>query len=385
MTLRKPILMIISIHLLIAILVVLLSGCWDLKNPQDVNYFTAVGFDYEDGRYVVYTQMIDFAAISTRNNTKQMEEIPTWVGRGVGDTASSAFNDLYDTIQLRGFYGHVNAIIFSERIMEHGLDNVFDLISRYNELRYTPWVFGSSEDMNQLLSATTFFNQSPISSFLHQPQELYKQKSIVKPLMLREFIFNIREPGQTALIPALTLDDSEWKVKEKVIPLLAIEGAYAFHSSKLKDKLLISQLMGLRWTNPDTNRSPLIVRHQEKIYAEVSLERPKVQIKAYVQDDKMKFKMNVSLKGEIIEVIEDLPELELERYAAEHVKEEIIASYEKALENQIDLYGLEHILYRQHPKVWRRVGGIERDLNLQLESLEVEVTVNLLSAGKLKQ
>lgn len=46
--------------------VVLISqtGCWDMKTIQDTNYMTAIGFDFKDGKYIVYGQMLDFASVA---------------------------------------------------------------------------------------------------------------------------------------------------------------------------------------------------------------------------------------------------------------------------------------------------------------------------------
>lgn len=37
------------------VLLHLLTGCWDIKEIQDINYITAIGIDQEDGNFVVYT------------------------------------------------------------------------------------------------------------------------------------------------------------------------------------------------------------------------------------------------------------------------------------------------------------------------------------------
>ncbi|MFK9116608.1 hypothetical protein ACJEBK_06925 [Peribacillus frigoritolerans] len=41
-----------------------LSGCWDEKTIQDFHYITAIGIDFKDGEYIVYTQLVDFAAVA---------------------------------------------------------------------------------------------------------------------------------------------------------------------------------------------------------------------------------------------------------------------------------------------------------------------------------
>ncbi|MCY7482840.1 hypothetical protein M5X06_24220 [Paenibacillus alvei] len=45
-------------------LVLPLAGCWDIKNVQDMNYVTALGIDYVNGKYIVYTNSLEFTNVA---------------------------------------------------------------------------------------------------------------------------------------------------------------------------------------------------------------------------------------------------------------------------------------------------------------------------------
>mgnify|MGYP001258069542 CR=1 FL=1 len=355
----------------------ILTGCWDLKDPQDINYFTAIGFDYVNGRFIVYVQMLDFASVASPANEKPTENIPVWTGRGIGDTASSAFNDLYESAQLRVFYGHVNAILFTENMMKHGLDNIFDLISRNHELRYTPWVFGTKDSMQEVLSTSTFFNMSPLTSYLHQPQDIYKQKSFIPPVMLREFISNYREPAKTAFLPSITLIENDWKADLKPVTMLDRNGVFTFHDSQYNGDFIVPELMGLRFVTEQTERTPLVVRDDETIYTEIAMRNPKVKITPLVQGDRVTFRLETSLDGNVVEVIQELPETEIEKLAEEHVYEEIMSTFEKSIAKGVDIYQLEHALYHQKTNDWKRLA---KDGHFQIE----RDSLDLVSAERLK-
>lgn len=372
-----------SLTIFLLMIPCLLTGCWDLKNPQDINYFTAIGFDYKDKQFTVYAQMLDFASIAGPDNAKPSEHVPVWTGTGTGDTAASAFNDLYESTQLRVFFGHVNAIVFSENIMNHGLNSVFDVISRYHELRYTPWIFGTKNNIEELLSASPFFNMSPLTSILHQPQENYKQKSMLPPVMLREFITSYREPGRTALLPGLQIIKDDWKANMKPKTLLDRDGVFSFYEMNYNGYFDTPDIMGLRFVIEETDRTPLVVRDGADIYTEIALRNPKVKITPLMKGDRITFRLETSLDGIVMEVIEPMTEQQIEKLAEEHVYEEIMSTYEKALEKKVDLYQLEHVLYRKNNKEWKRVkemGG----LKLDKDSLDLHVEVNVVSSEKLK-
>jgi spore germination protein KC len=361
----------------------LLSGCWDIKDAQDMNYFTAIGFDYADNEYRVYAQMLDLSSVTKSETGKPSQVTPLWVGRGRGETVSAALNDLYETAQLRVFYGHINAVIYSERVMKKGMDYIFDLQNRFSETRYTPWMFGTQLSIIDLLSTNAFFNLSPAASLLYQPKESYKQKSIILPLTTREFIADYREPGSTARLPSIGINSTDWKKDRKPHPLLDIDGLFTFYGGKYVGRLSEDQLLGLRWTQSETNRSPILIRSNGKLHVALSLETPKVKIIPTIKDDEVTYTLDIKLRGNIIEIIHPLPESTLEQYASEQVRDEIRQTFETGLNINADLFQLEHVLYRHNNKQWKKLKQ-QNQLKLTANSLKINVTVQIVSSGKLK-
>ncbi|WP_231638483.1 hypothetical protein [Paenibacillus sp. JCM 10914] len=43
---------------------------------QDINYIAALGIDYQDGEFITYVQMLDFATIAKQETGKQTESAP---------------------------------------------------------------------------------------------------------------------------------------------------------------------------------------------------------------------------------------------------------------------------------------------------------------------
>lgn len=362
---------------------VMLTGCWDLKSIQDLNYVTALGFDYEDGQYVVYAQLLDFSTVAKTERGKSSEPIPVWVGKGKGETPVEAINDLYLTSQQRLFYGQVNALIITEKVMKHGLDKVADLPRRYYELRYTPWVFGSKLPVGELFAVNPFFNLSPLVSILHLPNESYKQESLVAPLTLREFITSYTEPGKSTLLPSLSISDRSWKNGPTPSPKIEINGLFAYQEKRYCGWLGVKQVRGLRWVEPKTRRSPLLLESQGEKIATVSLEAPDIRLTPLTREGRVRFKVRVKLAGYIVESFEHRSQKEMEQMAEDLVRGEIEQTYARGLKNKVDLLQLEHALYRKRNREWKRW---KQDGEwLAPDSLaEVEVKVRLQHAGKLK-
>lgn len=361
----------------------ILTGCWDIKNIQDINYLTSLGFDKAGQQYLVYVQMIDFSTVAKSESAKPTEPIPVWVGIGKGETIIGAVNDLYRTAQLRIFYGQINSIVLGENILRSDLKDVKEVLDRYYEFRYTPWLFGTKEPIDKLFAVTPFFNLSPLMSLLHQPQEIYKQQSLIAPLTLREFVAEIREPGNAVFIPSLSLRNLDWEVEGQKKPMMDMDGVFAFQEEKYKQWIALPKVFGLRWVEAKTERSPLLIEAEGRPLASVSLEKPDVRIHPIIVNDQITFNLDVKLSGYISEALQLMPETTLEQKAAEAVKRQIQDTYEAGLRSGIDTLRLEHALYRQNNREWKKLRG-QGGIKLTPDSVHIRVKVKLRHSGKLK-
>jgi Ger(x)C family germination protein len=362
----------------------LLTGCWDIKNVQDNNYLTSIGFDRKGDQYFAYVQMLDFSSVAKTESGKPNQPIPVWVGTGKGETLLAAFNDLYRTGQMRIFYGQVNSIVLGEGLLKESLKNVKELIDRYYEFRYTPWVFGTKEAIDKLFAMTPFFYLPPIMSILHQPQEIYKQQSFIAPLTLREAASQVREPGNSLALPSLSILKGDWKSDRKPKPMLGIDGAFLFQDEQYQGFLDLPSIPGLRWVEEKTQRSPLLVRVDGKPVAGIVLENPHVKIIPRIRDGQATFRVEIQISGYIDELLEPLTESALEQKAESIIQTDIRKTFEEGLKIQADLLHLEHTLYRKQNREWKKLRK-QQAFILKPDSLEkIAVNVNLEHSGKLK-
>ncbi|WP_279401722.1 Ger(x)C family spore germination protein [Piscibacillus salipiscarius] len=94
------------------------------------------------------------------------EVTQTTVGLGEGVTVVDAVHDLYSTTQRKIFWGHLSSVVFSENVLFNDIDGALDVISRYSEIRPTPWIFATDENFRDLLNTLPTLGVNIIYSFL---------------------------------------------------------------------------------------------------------------------------------------------------------------------------------------------------------------------------
>lgn len=362
-----------------------LSGCWDMKLIQDTNYVTAVGFDYEDGQYIIYAQMVDFSNVAKQEGGKSGQPASVWSGHEKGGTIVEAMARLYQTSQQRMFWGQVSSVVFTQRALEHGISYYKDGLIRFREIRYTQWVYGTKEPIDRVFLMIPFFNQSPLGTILHQPEDTYRQRSYIRPLRLQKVVATYREPGATLLLPSLGIADTVWKENGKEDPKLMVSGMFVISDKLPPAWVKDDDLIGLRWMDRDTKRSNVMLRRNGVPAASITVDSPRAEIEpATDREGKTVFSVRVRGKFSISELLEQMEKSELEKEAVKAVASEIERTFEYGKKRGLDLYQLEHTLYRKKFPDWSKLthNGETRLNAFDLQSVQVEL--ELVHSGMYK-
>lgn len=366
----------------------LLSGCWDIKSIQDTNYFTGVGIDYVDGKYVVYVQQLDFSSVAkSESGGKSDKPAQSWVGHAFGKSVSEAIMVLYQTTQQTVFWGHLGAIVLSERILKTDrIIELFDALLRSPEIRMTPWVFGTKSYIPDLFSMNGFFNLSPLNTILYAPESSFNQKSVIEPIRLYKFMRELRDPGCTVLLPSLSIAKNAWEVRRKPDPKLELNGVFALRDEKYRGWFDVAQIQGLKWMSKTNETSRLYVERDGRPLATVRIMHPKseIRIEPGANADEPKIVFSTKLRAQLLELWQEADKPQIERAAVEKVREDIIASMRDSIAHQADLFNIEHELYRKHYKLWNKATKGGRIPGAIAAIPEVRVSVQLVDVGTFK-
>ncbi|WP_128896248.1 Ger(x)C family spore germination protein [Longirhabdus pacifica] len=363
-----------------------LSGCWQAREAEIMDYVSAVGIDYKDGQFEVYTQMLSFTVLSKQEGGGSRQgTVPISIAKGTGKTVNNAINNLYSGAPKQIFWGHTTAMILSEGVMKEGLKEMIDLLNRHQQIRYSIWVYGTDQTISDLFFITPTFEQSPLYSILHNPIEPYVQRAYIKPIKLHELIAQLDEPGMIGVVPYLNAYNKEWLENEKAKETLFIDGVYAVNRDKLFGKLLNKDLSGLPWMGRKSfTSSQLQVYEGENPAANVSIKHVKYNIKPIIQGDDVKFNVDIVLKGEVSSLLKHLSLKKLQTLAEERVEKQVFATYHSGIDMDVDIYQLMHTMYKKDPKLFHQLVS-EDKLTLNSDSLQsVDVSVDITFSGKYK-
>ncbi|MDV2682982.1 Ger(x)C family spore germination protein [Alkalihalophilus lindianensis] len=333
-----------------------LTGCNDVKELQNSNYATAIGVDYKDGKYESYIQMVNLDQVATTEGGGRGEP-QMLVSKAVANTFEEAFFEVYKTAQERIIWAHVTSIVLSETAINEGFQHIYDALTRYYEFRLTPWVFGTNDSIEEVLSITGFFAKTSLDTIMHNPIRSYEQSSMIRPIKLQRLAREMFEPSQTTYVPSITIDHTQWDKNREDEPKLMINGAFFIQNQHYKGFFNLDELKGLRWTIPDTQRASLVVPDEINTEFVLILKDPTAKISSEVEGNSPSFVIHIKAKGYFTnrmnnhnlllgKIIED---------SKEKLKDEIKQLYQLGIEKNVDFLNLEHELYRKHSTVWKQL------------------------------
>lgn len=356
----------------------LLAGCWDEVNLQDVSYISALGVDYEDNKYVIYAQLINFSAIA-KTETPQSQEQKFWIGRGEGDSVLLAFYDLsrsgYKALNLE----HLKTIVVHQR----GLDKIADVLdglNRQRASRYTSLLYGTNAPIRSLFTTENFFEQSALNSTLYIPKPHENQYTFVDALRMQSVVQLLREPAMTTLLADINTTESYWKHGNESMKTQIISGVHIFKNFRYLGYVEEKDLLGVRWLN-ESFKKVFMKAGGDENEATVSITKAKFNLKAKTNADKPQFHLKIRLTGHIVELDGELSKREIVASIEERIKGELEAAYTFGVNRGMDLFQLEHNLYRYHHRFWKdhiKHNEWKPDKN----QLLIEVDFDLADTGK---
>ncbi|EON70379.1 Ger(x)C family spore germination protein [Lysinibacillus sphaericus] len=364
--------------------ILLLSGCWDVSEPQRMYYVHGVGIDIKDNQYEVYLQLINYADVA-KSETANPGAPKAEVGHAKGKTMEEAIYKLYNSIDLEVFWGHMSYLILSEEALKSDhVISIFDSFIRFRETRYQIYVHCTQEPLEEILLVTPTLDKSITSSKLSNPLNTGSQEVSIEPVNFRNLILALNEPSHEVKLPLISINKNWRDSEEESLPETHLEGIGILSNDGFKGIMKGDATRGTQWMQKQTSRGDLtfILDSSKKDYLTVDLEKHKLEVKPIVKKNEVQFEINIHVDATINGFKGDITSDQIRKGISKKVKEEIKTTYEEGLKIDSDIYRLSEYVYRYNVKAWKKVeeGG---KVPLTKDSISnINVHVNKINPGR---
>lgn len=387
----------IRIGILVVVLQVFCTGCWDHRDINDLAVITVLGFDKitsEDGvdqwQVSSFVMQAGKAGGQTGASAGGQEGRPEIIWKGTGLTISDAILDFIKRSPRFPFFSDTYSVIIGERAANEELLVIIDYLNRLREQRPGAFVMVVKGKASELFEAEPEAAISVSRALKDQAQNVADAKGIAKGVTLLNFTADLlssdRDPvaTQVRIIPTVEKRGEELAGPPKTI---LVEGLGIFKDAKLVGWLNADETIGYNLLTSKILNGDIIIRVKKEAKWFVFLvEKSKPKIKAKLIEDKLNINVEIEVGGRITEdnginmAPSDIAGVE---YAiSEQIGAMVMHTIETVRGYESDCLGFSEELHHSSAKDWKKVKAHWRETFLEA-NVVVNVSVKVENTGRL--
>lgn len=376
--------------LMIVLLTLLLSGCWNQEELNDLALVMAVGVDKaKSGKGFQLTYEIVNPGNVASSQMGGGQGAPVAAYKSTGKTFLEASRKASKELSRHMYYAHTNALVISEEVAREGILDLLDFIDRDSVFRTTTLLFvAKNASAENVVSTLTILDKIPANKLvkaLNVTTELLGENVKID---IDEFISSLVSTGKEPMANGVMLqgDKSMGKKMNNIASdmpdvIIKNDGLAIFKDGKLNGWIDGEKARGVIWVMNKIKGTDIQVDWQGKEKAiGISIRRSKTKVHVSFKNRKPVIHVNINAEGDIDEVNKAIdlsnPAIirKIEEGANREIEKEVGRSIKTIQHKKSDVFGFGEIVHRSDPKLWRKLEG---NWDEQFASLEISVKSEL--------
>ena len=372
--------------LIIIPLILLLTGCWNYNELNNLAISTGIAIDKIEDKYEV-TYLISNAK---KNETSAKDgEAGTTTYTGIGDTIQDAINDLKIKMPFEPYSGHLVVTVISDTLAKEGIENILDYLARDTESRNFFYILLSknakAKEILEIISPLQTFPSQTIASDIETSSD---NTSLIYKITYNDFIYTLLEQGINPVLNSITIEgDKEKGTNSKelsdTIPkaTIKIDTLGIFKEDKLIGWATLDESKGINILGNNVENLYIKTKCEDK-YIMNYIENLKVNTKINLEENKVLVKIRGTGTIKEINCKINLENKETIKKLENDIKDELNriitqSTFLVQKKYKTDVLGYGKIIHKTNPKKWKQIKNnwyeifknldIETDINIKLE------------------
>lgn len=368
---------------------VVLTGCWDRRELNELAITLAIGIDEPDdqsgNKYLVSAQIVVPIEVSVKGSKGSAPVVSI---KAEGKTVFEATQKLAKQSPREMYPGHLRVLVISEGVAEKGIDEILDYFSRNWELRSDYYIL-IAKDMKaeNLLNVMTPLETLPANNMYNKVNVASEYWSSTRGVTIDDLIMDIEDEGREAVLTGIeVLGDPEIGTTiqntEAIEPptVIRLTDLGVFKGDKFVGWLTEKESTGYNKITNQVKSSVSTITCPDGGTIAIKLNKSNVELKGKVKNGTPEIDLTLHSKGSIMEVNCDLDLTKtetismLEKLYKEELKKVLETSISSLQEDfQSDIYGFGEAIRQADPKSWEKLKG---DWDQEFSNLQVNIKID---------
>ncbi|OMD39227.1 Ger(x)C family spore germination protein [Paenibacillus odorifer] len=348
-----------------------LSGCWERKELNEVAFVLGIGIDKAEKGYTVSMQVVIPSAISSQSTGGGGGTgVPVVVYKFTVPTFYDAQRMLNLDSSRTSYLGHIRVLVIGEELARSGVGEILDVFKRSREPRMDFYVLvARGTTASDVLNVLTPMDKLPANKLFSSLDNSYKDSAKTVAVTLDDFIENLLSQGENPVLTGVEVmgnpkDGEEKSNVERTTPKTRLEyhTVAVFRKDKLIGWLNEGETIGYNYINDKVtaHSGPIAGEDGKPIVIEAIQASTKRKVK--IIDGEPHIYLNVKALCNIEEVhsTENLESESTIRRLEKETEERIVERMQYTVEQvnnrfNVDIMGFGQSIYHDSPKAWAKL------------------------------
>ena len=367
--------------ILITIVAIFMSGCWNYSEISDKRIVAGSAIDYNAEKD--YVEMTVELVKPVMGGEKTQMEQETYYSQG--DNLFNAIRNLISKTGKKVFWSHAKVLILSEDIIseKEKFMSVIDFIKRDAETRDDMMLLVSREKTAKEILKTDVKVQEIISFHLEDMLQNNTSISKYRAVPLWKFVDELSGEGISATLP--TVEVATYNNTQ----ISQIFGTAVFKGAKTVGWLNGSETKSFLFVIDELKGGTIVIEEdtlsKDPIKIAFEIFKNKTKVKSVYKDEKLSMKIDIKTTVNINEINGDIDFMDeknlkvIQKNAEDTIKkmvEDVIKKVQEEYES--DIFGFGATVSRDNPDLWK---VLKADWDSVFSKLDVQVNTELEIRG----
>lgn len=363
------------------------AGCGNLTEMNDLGITTATGIDRQNGKWLVtYQTIVPPASAGKSSSGGAQTSVNTFTSEGKTINEAVSKSSLENSKKL--YFAHTHVLLIGEEAARHGIAEVMDEYYRSIDARESVKVLVADGQAKEYLKFQVPPEKQPgraLSGILNRNTEM---GSFYPVMTLHEIALKMTSDSGAVGIPTITVKGKERSelestdiFKQTSPPVkLRLAGLSVFSKDKKIGELSESESLGISWLTNRIKIANLTFSGDNGEINSFLVRKAVVNVKPlksglhYIVHVDVKVNAELSESTSQKEITSASDIRILQRQAEQVIKAQVVQGWTANQRLRVDLLGLANKIHQRHPKDWK---AIQENWPQELAQMDVEVDVGV--------
>ncbi|WP_438298504.1 Ger(x)C family spore germination protein [Sporosarcina sp. FA15] len=374
------------------ILSLVLTGCWDRRELNEIAITLALGIDKVDEEFQLTAQVVVPSEVSMKQSSGRST---VTLFQATGETIFEAFRKMTIDSPRKIYPGHLRMLVIGEELAKAGVGESLDLLSRDWELRSDFYVVvAKDKTAAEILNVTTPIESIPANKMFNTLKTSEENWAVTKGVTLDELLGDFITDGKDAVLTGIQVfgnqevGSSKQNV-ESITPAAQIQYDYlaVFRQDKLVGWLNESESKGYNYIIDSVKSTVASISCPEEGKVSIEVINSKSELKGKINKGKPEVNVTIEVEGDVGAVechidMKDTKTIDALEKSYEKELKEIVHQTIETLQKQYksDIFGFGQAIHRSNPKTWKKIKN-QWDEEFTELTVNVEVDMKIRDTG----